>query len=164
VRYGAVDVHYPPDGSAVAALVVAPDPRFAVLVEERTVRLDVVADDVPGDFKRRELPALLAVLAAAEPVDLLVVDGYVTLDPAGRAGLGAAVHEALGVPVVGVAKTFFREATHALPVLRGEAVRPLLVTAAGMPVDDAATLVRAMAGLYRLPDALRRVDRLARSS
>jgi endonuclease V-like protein UPF0215 family len=40
--------------------------------------------------------------------------------------------------------------------------RPLYVTAAGMPRTDAADLVRHMAGQHRLPDALRRVDNLAR--
>jgi deoxyribonuclease V len=39
----------------------------------------------------------------------------------------------------------------------------LYVTAAGIPVQGAADLVARMAGRYRLPDALRRVDRLART-
>ncbi len=37
------------------------------------------------------------------------------------------------------------------------------VLAAGMPAADAADLVRRMAGRYRLPDALRRADTLARA-
>ena len=40
--------------------------------------------------------------------------------------------------------------------------RAALVTAAGLPVAEAASLVAAMAGLHRMPDALRRVDRLSR--
>ena len=94
---------------------------------------------------------------------MLVIDGYVDLDPAGRPGLGAHVHEEFGIPVIGVAKTRFASATHAALVLRGDAVRPLYVTAAGLPAADAADLVRAMAGKFRLPDALRRADALARS-
>jgi deoxyribonuclease V len=39
----------------------------------------------------------------------------------------------------------------------------LFVTAAGMPSAAAADLVRRMAGRYRLPDALRRADILARA-
>ena len=50
-----------------------------------------------------------------------------------------------------------------MPVLRGTSVRPLFVTAAGMPSADAADLVRRMAGRYRLPDALRRAGTLARA-
>jgi deoxyribonuclease V len=159
-RYGAVDVHYPAEGGARAALVVAADPRFATLVEERVAFVDAVPAYRPGFFFERELPAIRAVLA---PVDLLVVDGYVDLDPEGRPGLGAHVHAEIGRPVIGVAKTAFRSATHAVPVVRGAGARPLYVTAAGIPVDDAAALVSAMAGAHRIPDALRRVDRLSRS-
>jgi deoxyribonuclease V len=50
-----------------------------------------------------------------------------------------------------------------VPVVRGASVKPLFVTAAGMPSADAADLVRRMAGRYRLPDALRRADTLARA-
>ena len=62
-----------------------------------------------------------------------------------------------------MAKSRFRTATHAVPVLRGSSTRPLFVTAAGMPTADAADLVRRMAGRYRRPDALRRADALART-
>ncbi|MDG6109441.1 hypothetical protein Daura_04110 [Dactylosporangium aurantiacum] len=62
-----------------------------------------------------------------------------------------------------MAKTAFLSATHAVPVRRGGAARPLFVTAAGVPLADAAALVAAMAGEFRLPDALRRVDALARA-
>jgi deoxyribonuclease V len=64
--------------------------------------------------------------------------------------------------VVGVAKTAFRGASHAIEVCRGKARRPLYVTAIGLPADRAAALVGRMAGTYRLPDALRRVDALSR--
>ena len=65
--------------------------------------------------------------------------------------------------MIGVAKSRFGTATHAVPVVRGTAVRPLFITAAGMPAADAADLVRRMAGRYRLPDVLRRADTLART-
>ena len=94
---------------------------------------------------------------------LVVVDGYADLDPDGRPGLGAYVHAEFGIPVIGVAKSPFRTATHAIPVLRGASARPLLVTAAGLPRTDAADLVRHMAGRFRVPDALRRADAIARS-
>ena len=91
-----------------------------------------------------------------------MVDGYVDLDPAGRPGLGARVFAEFGVPVIGVAKTAFRTATHAAKVIRGQSSRPLYVTATGMTVADAADLVSGMAGQFRVPDALKRADRLAR--
>lgn len=116
----------------------------------------------PGQFYRRELPPLRAVIPAANESALIVVDGYVDLDPDGRPGLGANVHAEFSVPVIGVAKTAFATATHAARVLRGLSSRPLYVTAAGMTIADAAVLVTEMAGRFRLPDALKRVDRLAR--
>ena len=81
----------------------------------------------------------------------------------GRPGLGARAHAAFGIPVIGVAKSRFATATHAVPVVRGTSGRPLFVTAAGMPRADAADVARRMAGWYRLPDALRRADTLARA-
>jgi deoxyribonuclease V len=72
------------------------------------------------------------------------------------------VHDETGIAVIGVAKTAFRSATHAAAVRRGVAKRPLYVTAADLSIEQAASLVAAMAGPHRLPDALRRVDRLSR--
>ncbi|MFD7307622.1 endonuclease V [Promicromonospora sp. NPDC059942] len=162
-RYGAVDVQYLDDGGARAALVVAEDSAFATLVEERTVLVEQVAEYRPGRFYERELPPLREVLAGVAPLDLLIVDGYVDLDPAGSPGLGAHVADAGLAPVVlGVAKTRFHAASHAAEVLRGQSAKPLYVTASGMPLGEAADLVREMAGDARFPAALRRVDRLAR--
>jgi deoxyribonuclease V len=162
-RFGAVDVHYPAEGGARAALVVATDPRFATLIEEHVAWLDKVQPYEPGRFFVRELPAIRAVLAKADALDVLVIDGYVDLDPDGRPGLGAHVHAEVDIPIVGVAKTAFRAAAHAVAVHRGTARRPLYVTSAGVRVAEAADLVVGMAGQHRIPDALRRVDRLART-
>jgi deoxyribonuclease V len=162
-RFGAVDVHYPPEGGARAALVVATEPRFGKLVEEHVAWLDKVEPYEPGRFFVRELPAIQAVLAKAAALDVLIIDGYVDLDPDGRPGLGAHVHDHVGIPIIGVAKTAFRAAAHAVAVHRGTAIRPLYVTATGVPVKEAADMIASMAGPHRIPDALRRVDRLART-
>jgi deoxyribonuclease V len=159
----AVDVHYLSSGGARAAAVVAADVRLSEIVAERT---EVLAEVLPyrtGEFYLRELPPIRAVLHGLSELSLLVVDGYADLDPGGRAGLGAHAHAEFGIPVIGVAKTAFHTATHAVPVLRGTSASPLFVTAAGMPRDVAADLVRHMAGQYRLPDAIRRADTLART-
>ena len=159
----AVDVHYLRTGGARAAAVLAADAAFAHVLAERTAVVPRVPPYRPGEFYLRELPPLRAVLDDLSGLGLLVVDGYADLDPGGRPGLGAHAHAAFGIPVIGVAKSRFRTATHAVPVVRGSSVRPLFVTAAGMPAADAADLVRRMAGRYRLPDALRRADTLART-
>jgi deoxyribonuclease V len=158
----AADVHYLASGGARAAAVVAADPVFSRLAGDRIVVVADVAPYQPGQFYLRELPPLRAVLDGVSGLSLLVIDGYADLDPDGRPGLGARARDEFGVPVIGVAKTPFRTATHAIAVLRGTSARPLYVTAAGMPRADAASLVRQMAGRHRLPDALRRADTLAR--
>lgn len=160
--FAAADVHYLGSGGARAAAVLAADAAFSVVLGEQITVVPEVKPYRPGEFYLRELPPLRAVLRGVRGLSLLVVDGYVDLDPAGRLGLGARAHAELGVPVIGVAKSAFHTATHAVPVLRGAATRPLFVTAAGMSRHDAADLVRTMAGRFRLPDALRRADALAR--
>ncbi|HCU95709.1 MAG TPA: hypothetical protein DHU96_24535 [Actinobacteria bacterium] len=159
----AVDVHYFSSSGARTVAVVAGDAAFSQVVADRTVVVPGVAPYRPGEFCRRELPPLRAVLHGLAGLGLLVVDGYADLDPGGRPGLGSHAHAVLGIPVIGVAKSAFRTATHAIPVLRGTSARPVFVTAAGMPSADAAELVRLMAGRFWVPDALRRADQLARA-
>src|SRR5262249_44397319 len=120
----AVDVCYLPSGRARAAIVMAARPDFATVSDEWTAEVPVTAPYRPGQFSVRELPPLRAVLADAGPLRLIVVDGYVDLDPGGRPGLGAHVHSEYAVPVIGVAKTSFHTATHAIPVTRGKAAQP----------------------------------------
>ena len=143
--------------------MVAADAAFSDVLAERSVVVPEVLPYRPGEFYLRELPPMRAVLHSIRGLGLLVVNGYADLDPDGRPGLGAHAHTEFGIPVIGVAKSAFRTATHAIPVLRGTSARPLFVTAAGMPRTDAADLVRRMAGRFRLPDALRRADVLART-
>jgi deoxyribonuclease V len=162
--FAAVDVHYLGDAGARAALVTAADSRFSVLAGSRTA---LVPDPGPyrsGEFYLRELPPLRAVLADQAGLALIVVDGSVDLDPHGRPGLGAYVQAEFGAPVIGVAKTRFATATHAAQVRRGQSDRPLYVTAAGLTIAEAATLVSEMAGPFRIPDALRKADLLARGT
>ena len=155
------DVHY--QGTAACAAAVVADRWEAQFPRSsRAVLRMPIADYVPGRFWERELPCLLAVLDGLAPT-LVVVDGYVWLDDAGRKGLGAHLHDAVGVPVVGIAKTAFDGSTHAREVVRGTSARPLYVTTVGMPTDDAAAAVARMHGAHRLPTLLTLVDHLARA-
>jgi deoxyribonuclease V len=160
--FAAVDVHYLDDSTARAAIVAARDRRLSAIACTHATMVPVGTTYRPGEFYLRELPALRAVLRCCGPLAFVVVDGYVDLDPAGRPGLGARVHAEFSIPVIGVAKSAFRTATHAEQVVRGRSARPLYITAAGMPILDAALLVGEMAGTFRLPDGLKLVDRLAR--
>ena len=160
--FAAVDVCYLGSGRARAALAAACDPLFSSVAYSRTAMTSTAGEYRPGEFWRRELSPLRTVLDGVAGLALVVIDGYVDLDPAGRPGLGARVHAEFGVPVIGVAKSFFRGAVHAAPVPRGRSARPLYVTAAGIGVPEAARMVAQMAGPYRMPDVLRLADRLAR--
>jgi deoxyribonuclease V len=160
--FGAVDVHYLGADGARAALVAAPDPLFSSVIWSKTAMSPAAAPYRPAEFWRRELPPVRAVCQGVAGLALIVVDGYVDLSPTGQPGLGAHVHAEFGVPVIGVAKTFFRTAVHAAQVRRGRSARPLFVTAIGIERRDAARFVAQMTGQYRIPDALRLADRLAR--
>lgn len=53
--------------------------------------MPVAAEYLPGEFYRRELPPLLAVIPRSSALALIVVDGYVDLDAAGRPALLALI-------------------------------------------------------------------------
>ena len=159
-----VDVHYQEE-VAWAAGIVFNDWADEKGLTSEVIRLDGIASYEPGQFYRRELPCLLAVLNRLAPVGTVIVDSYVWLE-SGHPGLGARLHESLGrsVAVVGVAKTRFRSAEGALEVYRGTSERPLYVSAMGMTVEDAAEKVKSMHGEFRTPTLLRQVDRLCRDA
>ena len=155
--------------SARAAALLFEDWSAAEAMGEWTERIDGVEPYVPGEFFRRELPCVLAVLKRTEHLaggrlNAVVIDGYVTLDAAGTPGLGAHLYQALGreVTVIGVAKTAYRGSPHAAAVCRGGSTSPLYVTAAGIDLAEAARAIQTMAGPHRLPALLKRVDQLCR--
>lgn len=164
--YCCLDVDYRTTASAAAALAFHHWTDAVAAIERTHLHPAPPAAYEPGQFFLRELPHLLRILALlpAEP-SLLLVDGFVFLE--GEApGLGAHLHRALGerVPVVGIAKRPYRKATSAVPVLRGESLVPLWVSAVGTPVAEAAAGLASMHGAHRIPTLLRRVDRLARDA
>jgi deoxyribonuclease V len=161
-----VDVDYR-DTGALAACVLFRDWTDPAPSRELVRRIEHVEPYVPGQFYKRELPCLMSVLGEVlDPLDVVIVDGYVWLKDEQSPGLGAHLFEALGrkVPVIGVAKTRFLSAVVARPVKRGDSDRPLYVTAAGIDADEAAQHVQQMHGAYRLPSLLKRVDYLCRNS
>jgi deoxyribonuclease V len=161
-----LDVDYR-DPNALAACCLFSDWADEESYRDVTAWISGVAPYVPGEFYKRELPCLLAVLrAVSEPLDLILVDSYVWLQDEEHPGMGAHLYQALGgqVPVIGVAKTRYFSAGTAQEIVRGTGHSPLYVSAAGVPVDQAATWVLAMHGASRVPTLLRRVDHLARQT
>ncbi|MBS2015422.1 MAG: endonuclease V [Deltaproteobacteria bacterium] len=134
----------------------------------------LAAPYVPGAFFERELPPMLDVLSRVkEPLEAIVVDGYVWLSGKGK-GLGAHLFEALGerVPIVGVAKNEWTRpalpgedrAHRCIPIVRGASTRPLFVTSTGVDVEVAAARIASMHGPHRLPTLLKAVDALVRAA
>lgn len=129
-----------------------------------TATVGDVGEYIPGQFYRRELKCIDAVLRLlpAEALELIVVDGYAD-SGTDRKTLGTYVFEEYGVPVIGVAKNRFK--TWSVPgaeVLRGGSRKPLYVTCRGMEPARARELVANMFGKYRLPYLIKLADTVAR--
>ncbi|MEM6771390.1 MAG: endonuclease V [Bacteroidota bacterium] len=156
----AFDAHYTDQRTKLVGAVFH-DWTDAAPAELRTWTSGPAAAYQPGQFYRRELPLILDALKDfnLSQLQAIIIDGYVYLDGNGRQGLGGHLYTALKqqVPVVGIAKSYFRD-TNAAAVLRGKSNKPLYVTAYGMDQAQAAALVRGMAGPYRMPDILAAVD------
>ncbi|HLT36916.1 MAG TPA: endonuclease V [Enhygromyxa sp.] len=164
-----IDVCYDNGAStlATAACVVISDWSAAQPVAEYVRRVAGVGEYVSGQFYQRELPCALGVLELVEqPLELIVVDGYVVLDADGTLGMGGHLYDALDwrTPIIGVAKSRFHANTAAVEVCRGRSKRPLFVTALGVDRQVAADNVQRMHGEHRLPTILKRVDRLCRDT
>ena len=160
----AVDVHYQAE-SGTAACVLFRHWSDDAPAFESIAQVPKVAPYEPGNFFRRELPCILAVLQAVEQRPrIVIVDGYVWLTDEREPGLGGHLYEALErkAAIIGVAKTKFRNADSALAVTRGTSRVALHVTAAGLSLPEAASNIREMHGPFRIPTLIRRADQLCR--
>lgn len=144
---------------------------FEVVPCERVISgyctaVETVGEYIPGEFYKRELPCLLQVYEkVAEKIDLIIVDSFVMLGN-GKKGLGGHLFTALHkkIPVIGVAKSFFKGCRDYVRLYRGKSSRPLYVSSIGIDLNMSAELIKNLAGGNRIPEMLKRVDRLTRSS
>ncbi len=159
----ATDVKYDEQAGTARAVAIAFEDWGAAAAEREYVAdLGQIAEYIPGQFFRRELPCLHAVLDKVDvPIDAVIVDGHVWLGDDPGLGHYLWVSEQGRYPVVGVAKSRFHRGG-ALEVCRGDSRRPLYVSSVGMPDVVAAAHVRGMHGDFRIPTLLKRVDRLTR--
>jgi deoxyinosine 3'endonuclease (endonuclease V) len=160
-----LDVDYQTD-KAQAACLLFENWTDAQAFKTYTTVVSPIAEYIPGEFYKRELPCLLAVLnLITEPLELIVIDGYVWLDGENKKGLGGRLYDALDgkIPVAGVAKTNFKGAYETEQVFRGESKNPLFVSAIGTDYKKIARQVEQMAGEYRIPTLLKQVDSLCRN-
>lgn len=137
----------------------------AEIFRERTA---ISSDYESGAFYKRELPCILSLLNKINlnPNDLIIVDGYVTLDENGKNGLGGYLYEALNqkIPVVGIAKKGFNSNDpERRTVYRGESKTPLFLTSKGVDVDEIKAKLKQMHGSFRIPTLLKKLDHLTRS-
>nr|WP_317043961.1 endonuclease V [Chryseobacterium sp. T16E-39] len=127
----------------------------------------MTADYESGAFYKRELPCILSLLKQIplKEGDVIVVDGYVTLNDEGKMGLGGYLYEKLNekYPVVGIAKNEFASPDNLRKsIYRGESKTPLFLTSKGIDPDLLKTKIKHMHGLYRMPTLLKKLDQLTR--
>jgi deoxyinosine 3'endonuclease (endonuclease V) len=159
----AIDVHYR-NNTAKVVCALLQQWKDPLAMEHRVKFVDGVAEYVPGEFYKRELPCILEILQDIDltTVSCIVIDGFVVLDDTGKYGLGGHLYESLDrkVPVIGVAKTNFHQNTrHVIPIYRGESKNPLYVTAIGTDLQQASDNIKEMSGDHRIPAVLKELDR-----
>jgi deoxyinosine 3'endonuclease (endonuclease V) len=120
-----------------------------------------------GAFYKRELPCILSLLKKInlKQDDLIIVDGYVTLDNDGKIGLGGYLYEALeqNIPVIGIAKNDFNSPDfQRRSICRGESKTPIFLTSKGIDVDFVQQKIKNMHGDFRIPTLLKKLDQLTR--
>ncbi|MFZ6874056.1 endonuclease V [Undibacterium sp. Di27W] len=126
-----------------------------------------VAEYVPGEFYKRELPCILQLLAEHDvQPDCIIIDGYVYLDGSSQPGLGWHLYQALGgkVAIIGVAKSSFSAIDTSFGICRGDSIKPLYITSIGMDQSTAQASIAAMHGSFRIPTLLKLVDQLCREA
>lgn len=163
-----LDVHYREDNGEIIAHVAGV--RFTgieanAIFNEYSIVVNDVAPYQSGQFYKREMPCLLALIEQInEPYDVIIIDGYVYLDGKNEAGLGKYLYDNLAVkkPIIGFAKNRFRGISDDYAVWRGTSKHPLYVTSVGVDIAEAKNLVQALEGKHRLPDIIKQVDKLSR--
>ena len=162
----AIDVYYQDKKAIVAGVLFhfwdAPKAADEIVIE---IELDRVGEYEPGQFYKRELPCILALLETLETLpEIIVIDGYVYLGSEANPGLGQRLYDALEERsiVIGVAKTRFQDTPATAEVYRGQSQNPLYVTAIGVGSPEAKRFIMEMQGENRIPTLLKRVDRLTR--
>ncbi|GAA3778689.1 endonuclease V [Flavobacterium ginsengiterrae] len=129
--------------------------------------IDNVAEYIPGEFYKRELPCIISLLNKIDlkNIEAIIVDGFVYLDDDKKYGLGGHLYEKLNkeIPIIGVAKTNFASIEKDKKALfRGDSIKPLYITSIGIDLEEAFQKVENMAGEFRMPTLLKELDRLTK--
>lgn len=160
----AIDVHYR-ETFAVAAGILFEEWNSEEIFREVAVKIEEVAEYVPGEFYKRELPCITELLKEVnEQLDYLVIDGHVYLGSEEKPGLGKYLWDSLEnkIPIIGVAKSAFKDSPKETELRRGNSDRPLYITAIGVDSGEALEYIKMMHGEHRIPTLLKKVDQLGR--
>ncbi|MEU6658047.1 endonuclease V [Streptomyces sp. NPDC046821] len=177
-----VDVAYDDERDLVAAAAVVLDAATLAVVEKSTAVGRISFPYVPGLLAFREIPTVVAALAALNSrPGLVVCDGYGMAHPR-RFGLASHLGVLTGLPTIGVAKnpfTFTYEEPDAprgsaAPLLDGDeevgralrtqhGVKPVYVSVGHRTsLDTACAWTLSLTPEYRQPETTRRADALCR--
>jgi deoxyribonuclease V len=126
-----------------------------------------VAAYIPGEFYKRELPCIEALLKKIplEKVETIIIDGHIYVDDSLQYGLGGYVWELLAkkIPIIGVAKNAFHSNKSSVVALyRGESKKPLYVSTIGIEIATAVTNLQKMHGDFRIPSILKELDTITK--
>ena len=157
----AIDVHYRKLAKTVA--ISFKDWESEEIIDIKKSLTSYSSEYISGEFYKRELPCIEEILNqfSKSEIELIIIDGYVTLNEVGKFGLGAYLFEKLNskIPIIGVAKKKFSEASNnQIKITRGTSKNPLFITSIGIDLKKSAYLIKNMKGQYRIPDLLKLVD------
>lgn len=165
MKFLAIDVHYRGNEGYVAGMTFSDHHDDQQLKTYKCV-VNGIENYVSGEFYRRELPCILALLNEHNlSPECIIIDGFVHLEQ-GKPGLGKYLFDALNgkTSVIGVAKNPRGAIDKIHEVYRGISTKPLFVTAEGIELELAKNIVKYLKGASRIPDYLQRVDSLSRGN
>jgi deoxyribonuclease V len=160
----AVDVYYRAN-DAFTAGVLFDNWDDCEPINELVARISDVGIYTPGEFYRRELPCILALVNQLNELpNYIIIDGYVFLGENKKPGLGKYLFDALQgyTPVIGVAKTHFFNTPPETAIYRGKSKRALYITSIGLEEKLAKQYILKMCGENRIPILLKTVDQICR--
>jgi len=179
-RIAGFDVSY--DGDDATAAVVVMDPDGEHVLQELSLQVRIDFPYIPGYLAYREFPAIERCYRRLVPEpDVLLIDGHGILHPA-RFGIASYAGVALDTPSIGAAKSLLVGEAGPVPKkaggtteiriggevlgagLRSGASRRLIYVSTGHAVSlETAVRITKRLCRTRIPEPLRRADRLAKT-
>jgi len=181
-RVAGVDVSYlPREGVSIASVVVFP-PDCGETTEWAISRMKTPFPYVPGLLSFRELPSILqAIRKLKHKPDVIFVDGHGQAHPR-RFGIACHLGLWLKIPTIGIGKSLLcgsyrvpaqPRGSHCRLLHKGELVgqvlrtrqkvKPIFVSVGyGLPLEECLHWTLKLTPRFRLPEPIRRADRLSR--